>query len=407
MQTVEKPQAISARDAGALGALAMAAFCYVASETLPVGLLSSIASGLGVSQSSIGLLVTGYAVTVAVATIPLAYATRRVSRRRLMIVLLASLAAGTLGSAVASDYGLLMVSRLVVALGQALFWAVVGPVVAAMFDKRIRGRVMSIVFSGASLGPMLGVPLGTWVGQRYGWRAAFVALALLALLAFGALILSMPDVAVERTHAATGTNPDARRYAIVVVVTALSMAGLFTSFTYTEVFLTDVTGFAAVTIGPLLFVRGIADFFGISAGGYASDRWQRGTIVGAVVIQAGALFGMYAVAEHRMATVVLLAVSGFALGTLNPALQNRVLEVAPGSTDLASAGNSVCFNVGISSGSLIGATVLTGAGARETTMVGGLLMVVALLVLLAEPLLTRAARPSGTPRASATSGRAN
>lgn len=386
MPVSKRPRVISPRAAGALAALAMSAFCYVASETLPIGLLSAISSDLGVSLSSTGLLVTGYAVTVAVVTIPLAHATRRVPRRRLMIVLLGTLTASTLAAAAATDYAVLLTARMVVALGQALFWAVVGPLVAAMFDVRIRGRVMSIVYSGASLGPMLGVPAGTWIGQRCGWRAAFVVLAVLTLLAFVALSLFMPEVVVANTHAATGTNPDIRRYAIVVVATALSVAGLFTSFTYTEVFLTDVTGFAAVAVGPLLFVRGVADFAGIATGGYASDRRQRGTIIGAMVLQAGALLGMYAVGESPGATAVLLAASGFAVGMLSPALQNRVLEVAPGGTDMASAGNSVAFNVGISTGSLLGAAVLTGAGIRETAGVGGLLVLVALIVLMAEPL---------------------
>lgn len=374
---------------GNLLALAAAAFCYVATETMPIGILTLVSGDLAVRPQAVGLLITGYAVTVAIVTIPLTYVTRNVPRRRLMIVLVAVLVLANLLSALAPSYPVLLGARLLAALSQAIFWAIVAPVVAAMFDATVRGRVGAVVFAGASLGPMLGVPAGTWIGQQYGWRAAFLALSVLALAAFAALAARMPPVEVAATHAATGTNPDRRRYAILVAVTTLSVAGLYASFTYTEVFLTQVTGFAAAALAPLLLARGIADFGGIAAGGWASDRWQRGAVTGSVALLAAALITMYLTAQDRAATVLLLAVTGFAIGALTPALQNRVLEVAPGSTDMASAGNSVAFNVGIAAGSLLGAAVLDGAGARATPLAGGLLALAALALFLAEPLLTR------------------
>ncbi|BEL08615.1 MFS transporter [Actinoplanes sichuanensis] len=374
---------------GNLLALAAAAFCYVATETMPIGILTLVSGDLGVPPEAIGLLITGYAVLVAVVTIPLTFATRNVPRRRLMIVLVAVLVLANLCSALSPSYPVLLGARLLAALSQAIFWAVVGPVVAAMFDVTVRSRAGAVVFAGASLGPMLGVPAGTWIGQQYGWRAAFLALSVLALAAFLALVVGMPAVEVSATHAATGTHPDRRRYTILVAVTTLAVAGLYASFTYTEVFLTQVTGFAAAAVAPLLLVRGIADFGGIAAGGWAGDRWQRGAVTGSVALLAGALIIMYLTAYDRPATVLLLAVTGFAIGALTPALQNRVLEVAPGSTDMASAGNSVAFNIGIAAGSLLGSAVLDGPGARATTLAGGVLALAALALFLAEPVLTR------------------
>ncbi|GIF44115.1 MFS transporter [Actinoplanes xinjiangensis] len=374
---------------GSLLALAAAAFCYVATETMPVGILTLISGDLGVPPQAVGLLITGYAVTVAVVTIPLTYVTRNVPRRRLLIVLSAVLALADLLSAVSPSYPVLLGARLLAALSQAIFWAVVAPVVAAMFDVAVRGRVNAVVFAGASLGPMLGVPAGTWIGQQYGWRAAFLALSALALAAFAALAAGMPAVEVAATHAAAGTHPDRRRYAILVAVTTLSVAGLYVSFTYTEVYLTQVTGFAAAALAPLLLARGIADFGGIAAGGWAADRWPRGAVTGSGAVLAAGLITMYLTAQDRAATVVLVAVTGFAIGALTPALQNRVLDVAPGSTEMASAGNSVAFNVGIAAGSLLGAGVLDGSGARATALAGGLLALAALALFLAEPLLTR------------------
>jgi DHA1 family inner membrane transport protein len=384
--------AVSPRAVGALVALSISAFCYVAMETLPIGILPLIATGLDVSVSHTGLLVTGYAVTVAVVSVPLTYVTQRVPRRRLLTVLLGVLVVATVVSATAPDYHLLLWARVVVAFTQALFWAVVAPAAAAMFPLRVRGKVTAVVFAGASLGPMLGVPAGAWLGQQLGWRAAFLALAGLASVAFVAIVTLMPSTPIDATHAFTGTSPDARRYATVVVVTALSVGGLFTAFTYTAVFLTDVTGYAPAAIGLLLLIRGLADFAGITVGGIASDRNQRAAMIAPVVLLAIALVGMFLLAESTVAIGALLAMSGFAMGALTPALQNRVLEVAPGRSDLAAAGNSAAFNVGIAGGSLLGAVVLPEFGIRSTALAGGLLAAGALLVLLAEPVIAGAGR---------------
>ncbi|WFE43521.1 MFS transporter [Verrucosispora sp. WMMD1129] len=398
----EPVTAASPRAVGALIALSTSAFCYVAMETLPIGILSLIAADLNVSVSHTGLLVTGYAVTVAIVSVPLTYVTQWVPRRRLLTVLLGVLVIATLVSAAARDYQVLLWARVVVALTQALFWAVVAPAAAGMFPLRVRGKVTAVVFAGASLGPMLGVPAGTWLGQQLGWRAAFLALAGLALAAFVAIVTLMPSTTMMATHAFTGTSPDTRRYATVVLATALSVGGLFTAFTYTAVFLTDVTGFAPAAVGLLLLVRGLADFAGISVGGIASDRNQRVAMLVSVLLLAVALLGMFVLADSTPATGVLLALTGFAMGALTPALQNRVLEVAPGRSDLAAAGNSAAFNVGIAGGSLLGALLLPEFGVRSTALVGGLLAVAALAVLLAEPLIANGGRSSGATHPSPT-----
>ncbi|MFY1575926.1 MFS transporter [Verrucosispora sp. WMMD703] len=394
--------AASPRAIGALIALSTSAFCYVAMETLPIGILSLIAADLNVSVSHTGLLVTGYAVTVAIVSVPLTYLTQRVPRRRLLTVLLGVLVIATLVSAAARDYQVLLWARVVVALTQALFWAVVAPAAAGMFPLRVRGKVTAVVFAGASLGPMLGVPAGTWLGQQLGWRAAFLALAGLALAAFVAIVTLMPSTPMMATHAFTGTSPDTRRYVTVVLATALSVGGLFTAFTYTAVFLTDVTGFAPAAVGLLLLARGLADFAGISVGGIASDRNQRAAMLMPVLLLAVALLEMFVLADSTPATGVLLALTGFAMGALTPALQNRVLEVAPGRSDLAAAGNSAAFNVGIAGGSLLGALLLPGYGVRSTALVGGLLAIAALAVLLAEPLIANGGRSSGATHPSPT-----
>lgn len=380
------------RAVGALISLAVTGFCYVAMETLPIGILPQISADLDVSTATVGFLVTSYALVVAVISVPLAYVTQRIPRRPLMAGLLAVLVVATLVCAAAPDFQILLWTRIVVALTQALFWAVVAPAAAGMFPVHVRGRVTSVVFSGAALAPMLGVPAGTWLGQQAGWRVAFIALAALALAAFLAIVALMPAVAPGQGHAATGTTPDGRRYAVVVVTTALSVTGLFSAFTYTAVFLTDVSGVPAAAISVVLLIRGVADFVGISAGGVATDRHQRMAILVPLTLLTASMLGMYLVAEAPLAVTALLALSGFAMGALTPALSNRVLEVAPGSSDIASAGNSAAYNVGIAGGSFLGGLVLPAFGVRSTALVAGAAAATALVVALAEPVIAARGR---------------
>ncbi|MEV4299861.1 MFS transporter [Microbispora rosea] len=368
------------RPVTALLALAVAAFCYVSVETVPVGLLSEISSDLGVSSSQVGLLVTGYGVTVAVVTLPLVRVVARVPRRPLMLGLLAAMAVGTAVSAAAPDYGLLLGARVLTALSQAVFWGVVAPVAAGMFPANVRGRVTSVVFTGGSLGPMLGVPAGTWLGQGAGWRATFVALSALGLLALLTLAAAMPGGAALHEHAERGTSPDTRRYVLVLATTTLSVAGFFAVFTYTSTFVTAVAGMPAALLGPLLVARGVADFGGTTAGGFLSDRNQWLAVALPAALLAATLAGMFVLGTNPVATAITLVLTGLAMGALTPALQNRVMEFAPGSTDTASAGNSIAYNVGIALGSSLGGLTLAQAGPRGTAMTGAVLATAALLI---------------------------
>ncbi|GAB3231022.1 MFS transporter [Glycomyces halotolerans] len=373
------------RSVAALLALAVAAFCYVTAETVPVGLLSQISTDLRVPPSQVGLLVTGYAVTVAVLTLPLVRLVARVPRRPLMIALMAVMVVATALSAAAPGYWPLLAARVATALSQAVFWAVVAPVAAGMFPVHVRGRVMAVVFTGGSIGPMLGVPAGTWLGQQAGWRATFLALAALGLLAFIILAVALRGDPARHDHAERGTSPDARGYALVLAVTVLAVAGFFAVFTYTAEFVTSVAGISAVLLGPLLLARGIADFGGIAAGGILSDRDQRLAVVLPSALLTATLLGLFALGANPVAAGVGVVLTGLAMGALTPALQNRVMEFAPGGTDMASAGGSIAYNVGIALGSGLGGLTLAGLGTREIALTGTALAAAAVATVFAMP----------------------
>jgi predicted MFS family arabinose efflux permease len=384
------------RSLAALVALAAAAFCYVTAETLPIGLLPEIAADLEVSPSRVGLLVTWYALTVMIVTLPLVRLVSRVPRRPLMIGLMAALVVATALSAAAPGYGLLLAARLLSALSQAVFWAVVAPVAAGMFPVDIRGRVMAVVFTGGSLGPMLGVPAGTWLGQSAGWQVAFLALAGLGLLAFVTLAAALPRQPARHDHAGHGTTPDMRRYGLVLLTMTLTVAGFFALFTYTAEFVTAVAGIAAALLGPLLFVRGVVDFGGIALGGFLSDRNQRLAVALPTALLTLALVGMFAFGANPWVASAGIVLTGLGMGMFTPAIQNRVMEFAPGSTDTASAGGSIAFNIGIALGSALGGLVLDEAGTRSIALAGAIPLAAALVTALAT---AATARDHGEPAA--------
>jgi len=157
-------------------ALTLAAFSYVTTEALPIGLLPLMARDLGTTASAIGLLVTGYGLIVVLVSLPLTRLTRRLPRRRLLCILLGVFVVAACLSAAAWNYWLLMAARMVTALSQALFWAIVTPAAAGLFRAEVRGRAVSILYAGVSVAALLGIPAGTWLGQQTDWRVAFFAL---------------------------------------------------------------------------------------------------------------------------------------------------------------------------------------------------------------------------------------
>jgi predicted MFS family arabinose efflux permease len=371
----------------ALIALSLSTFLYVTTETLPIGLLPVIAADLGSTASAIGLLVTAYGLVVVIASIPLTRLTRRLPRRQLLSALLAVFVLATVVSALAGGYWLLMAARMLTALSQALFWAVVTPAAAALFRPERRARAISVLYAGSSLAALAGVPAGTWLGQQTSWRTAFLALSGIGLLILVIIAVLMPGIPAGQSDADRGWAPDAGRYRAIVACTAISVTGAFAAFTYISPFLTGVSGFGESAVGPLLFVRGLAGLIGVIVVAYLVARNGWLTMVGLVGLQALALAGQWAFGDSPIATVVALAVSAFTLAALSAALGARVLEVAPNGSDMAAAGTSTAFNVGITAGAFLGGVLLPATGIRSTALAGAALTLLALLVALAEPAL--------------------
>ncbi|TRV80940.1 MFS transporter [Streptomyces sp. 130] len=376
----------------AVAALSVALFAFATVETLPVGLLPQIAHGLGVSLSSVGLLVTGYGLVVMATAVPLTALTRRVPRRRLLAVLLSVFTAATLLGGVTPGYGILLGARILIALTHAVMWSVVASAAAGMFPERVRAKVVAALFSGSSLAQVAGVPTGTWLGQQTDWRVPFLVMSVLGLIAGTVVVTLLPSASAEDNPAATAPEPSGIRFALLVTVTAVVVAGFFTFYTYVTVFLTRVAGMSSHSVGAVLAVGGVAGVIGTSGSGVLADRSTRATMTGSVTLVTAALALLVAAGSHPVAAVTAVALLSLSLSGMITALTSRILRIAPGNVDVASAAGSAAFQAGIAAGSFLGGRLLDAHGPHSTVVTGAVLAAAGLVLLLAEEPLSRRRR---------------
>ncbi|MFC9490572.1 MFS transporter [Streptomyces hydrogenans] len=377
-------------------ALILAAFTFNTAENLPVGLLERVSESLDVPLPTVGLLVTGYGLTVAVASVPLAHLVRKVPRRHVLSGVLAALVVSSAGAALAASYGQLLAARLLTALAQALFWAVMGPVAVGLFAPGVRGRVVAALSLAGSLALVLGVPAGSLLGRTTTWQVPVAALALLGLVSLVTVAALLPTSRPEEEAAAYGTNPDRRAFRTVLAAGFLSSAGAFAGFTYLVTYLGDVSGFSPGATDTLLVLLGVACLAGVGVTGALLDRFPRQALTTAVTVQATGMLGLYATGPHQGAAVAFLILMRAALGPVFMATQNAMLHCAPGRTDLALAANSGAYNAGIAAGAALGSATVTLADLRTTFLTGGLLTTTSCTLLLLTPRVRL--RPSN-PRA--------
>ena len=383
--------------AAALGALSAAAFAYVTTESLPVGLLQPISHSLHSSLVATGRLVTVYAAINVALSAPLAHLAKGLPRKATMCALMAALVLTSFVVIVVPGYAWLMAVRVVTALAQALFWSLVIPTAASLFPTGMTGRAVAWILGGGSMAVVLGVPAGTWLGQLAGWRAAFVGVGVLAAVVSVPIARFLPSYHPAETHAGTGSAPDRRRYRLALATTALAVGGFFCVYTYVSPFLTKVSGLALHDVPPVLLVTGSATVVGVFAGSVLSRRRPGIATLAPVAVLVPALIGLYLAGRALPAAIAFAAIACFVLGAYDVTNQNHVLEVAPASTDISSAWTSASFNIGIAGGSLAGGLVLDQYGPRSTALLGGLVAVTAVVV---------AATSVGAARRSRVAGRA-
>jgi len=341
--------------------LGTAIFFMVTSEFLPTGLLPQIAGDLDVSEAQVGLLVTIFAGTVVLTTAPLAALTRRFDRKHLILVVLVVFAIANVGAALAPDYGLLVVARVLGGLAHGLFWAVAGAYAGYLVPKHQIARAVAVTSGGGTVAFVLGVPAGTALGTAVGWRASFFVIAGIVAVLMLAVVRFLPAVEHRQSLATGEISLPARRdptfpsVLFICLLVLIVVGGQNVFYTYIAPYLIDSVGFAEVSVGGLLFVYGGAGAIGLVLAGFLGSRFPRGGLYGMLTVVIVAVTAIGLAAGVPFLVVVLLFLWGAAFGGIPALLQTRLLHAASARVrDIGAALLTTAFNIGIGGGAAIG-----------------------------------------------------
>ncbi|MEK1855162.1 MAG: MFS transporter [Phyllobacterium sp.] len=377
-------------------ALAIASFCIGTTEFVIMGLLPEVAADLGVSIPNAGLLVTGYALGVVIGAPIIAIATASLPRKPVLIGLAMLFVIGNLFCAVAPNYWMLMIARVVTAFGHGAFFGIGSVVAANLVPRHKRASAIALMFAGLTLANILGVPAGTALGEAFGWRATFFAVVAIGIAAVIAIAVLVPANKDEQKGGGILSEIKVLgklQVWLAMLISALASAGLFAVFTYIKPILTDVSGIPTSTVTFVLLLFGAGMTVGNIVGGKLADWKLMPTVIGTLVALMFTHALLAEVSGNAIATVAVIFLWGVLTFVIVPPLQMRVVETADEAPNLAATLNQGAFNVGNASGAWIGGAALSwGVSYQYLPYVGSALAVVGLLVALWSLLLDRKAR---------------
>lgn len=348
--------------------LALTVFCLGTSEFMLAGLLPPIASDLAVSIPQAGLLISGFALGMMLGAPVMALLTLRLPRKVTLIGAASVFAAAHVLSATAGSFGVLMLSRVVSAVACATFWAVAAVTVVALVPAAMTARGVAVLLAGLSIANIIGVPLGTFVGEHLGWRGAFLAIGALTVLATLVTLWKVPETA-DRSHTrstrevlrAEVAGLRGRRLWVALGTTAAFQAAVFGTFSYLAPLLTDVSGLPSAAVPLVLLAFGVGSFIGLTVGGRFADGHLLGNVAVSLVLTAASL-GLLVLVSGSAVVVVVVFLFGAAAFSMASALNARVFLLAGAAPTLASAVNVSAFNLGNSAGPWFGGRAIDVTG---------------------------------------------
>lgn len=342
-------------------ALAVAAFGIGTTEFVILGLLPEMAQDLSVSIPAAGMLVSAYALGVAVGGPILAVATTRMPRKVTLAWLMVLFILGNLGCALAPSYNWLMVARVATAFCHAAFFGIGAVVAASVVAPNKQAQAMSLMFSGLTLANVLGVPLGTLLGQHSGWRSTFWVVAAIGVVALFAVLRWVPKTQHASTGSALGEFRVLKRKHVVLglSLSVVASTSMFTMFTYIAPILRDVTGVTPEQVSGVLLLCGVGITIGNLLGGRLADWKLLPSLIGIFMVLAVVL-AVFSITSAwvwpAVATVVVWGMVSFAVGT---PIQARVVSQAGDAPALASTLNIGAFNLGNAIGAWLGGVVIS------------------------------------------------
>lgn len=368
-----------------LFALFIAAFAFGTTEFVIAGVLPQVAEGLDVTVPTAGYLVSGYAIGIAVGGPLLTLLTPGLSRKTLLIGLAIAFTIGQAACALAPDFATMLFLRVAVAVAHGTFFGVAMVVAVSLVREEQRGMAVALILSGLTVSNVIGVPVGTAIGNLWGWRATFWVMCIIGVASIAAMIILLPSKAGAARRPA-GLAQEVRVLGRQQVWTSLIlmlmlMIGQFGPFTYIAPLLQEVTGLDENWVPWVLLANGLGATIGVFLGGRLSDWKLMPSLITMYALQGVMLAVIYVVSPYPVPMIAAIVVWGglnFAIGT---PIQTRILTWTADASNLASSLIPAGFNVGIALAASLGAAVLNaGYGYRVLPLMGTMAMIVATAV---------------------------
>ncbi len=313
-----------------IAVLTLATLATVTVELAPSGLLPHMSTDLGVPLGAVGLLVTVWALTIALGSIPLVRATSRIPRRTLLSAALTVTAVANAATALAPNFAVAFLGRLVAAGAHGLFWALVVTFVASIVRPEKLGTSLSIVLAGPAFAGLVSLPAATAVADAVGWRPTLLVLSILLFTIAIAVwvVVGGPENNSDAQEQPGRWDRSARQVLTVAAGGSLVIAAHFAVFTYVAPIVVDLGGFAPTSIASVLLAFGVANAVGVAAAGVVSDRHPRGAAPAAAALLALGVLTLRLGTDTTAVFAVGVVLWGIAAGAFPPILQARVLRVS-------------------------------------------------------------------------------
>ncbi|MFI6422642.1 MFS transporter [Streptomyces sp. NPDC050842] len=390
----------------ALLALAIGAFGIGTTEFVIMGVLPQVAGDFGVSIPTAGWLVTGYALGVVIGAPVLTALGTRVSRKKMLLFLMALFVVGNALSAIAPSFGVMLIGRVVASLAHGAFFGIGSVVAAGLVAPERKASAISLMFMGLTVANIVGVPLGTYVGQAAGWRVTFAIVSALGVIGFLGVARLVPEEGRPETSNVRAEFAAFKNVQVwlAMAMTVLGYGGVFAAITYITPMMTEVAGYTEAAVTWLLVLFGIGMFLGNLLGGRFADRRLMPMLLVTLGALSLTLLAFTATAHDKVLAAITLTLIG-ALGFATvPPLQKWVLDQAAAAPTLASAANIGAFNLGNALAAWLGGTVISaGLGWTAPNWVGALLSASALVLALVAASLDRRTRAAAKATAITTS----
>ncbi|GGA36980.1 MFS transporter [Paenibacillus physcomitrellae] len=365
--------------------LTIAAFVVGTVELVIAGIIEMIAHDLQISVAAAGQLVTVYSLVFAFGSPVIIALTARMERRRLLIIAMWVFFAGNILSIISPNFALLLISRVVLAASCSVIIILSITLAASIVPPALKGRAIGIIFMGLSAALMLGVPLGTWIGDRWGWRMTFVLIAVLTWIVAISVQRFLPKTPPQpsvslRTQFGTLKN---LKILSAHLISILQMTGQFTIYAYITPYLQQKMGLSTPLISLVLLIYGLAGIAGGWIGGWSADKiGPRKTILITLALHAAAILLLPYAVFHLFSLLLVVTLWCTFNMAPSPAIQSYLIETAPQSADIQLGFNTSSLHIGVALGSMIGGFIVSQYSVSDNPIAGGVIILLSIVCAL-------------------------